>query len=406
MAKVSVSRQTLPDGRVRWRVRAWIAGERKLIDSFDTRAEADACAEATRESLADEPTAFTLRTWGAKWLDLRETDGAHRSVAKDRSRWARFVSSSWLAEKNLRRIEQIDIYRWLRETMQSEAQDAITTKNGTKLRATGRPVSWQTAKHALNLVKVCFTEAAQHGMITSNPAVGVKMPRVPGTVVDKWTYLTEKEIADLFALPVTGCDHAQDGEITAQQWTILRVQIGAGLRRGELFSLRWKDVLLDGDRPELVIRSSNDGPTKSGAIRRVPMLGMVRDGLRYWRSTRPGVGDGLVFPNPDGGRYSKSYVARWDRVKKQAGITRAVRFHDLRHTCASHLVMGTWGRVWRLEEIKAYLGHTSIIVSQRYAHLSPDALHGAAKATTTGTEVVSSPVVNIRAARAKKRNDG
>jgi RNA:NAD 2'-phosphotransferase (TPT1/KptA family) len=67
--------------------------------------------------------------------------------------------------------------------------------------------------------------------------------------------------------------------------------------------------------------------------------------------------------------------------KTLAGITRRVRFHDLRHTCASHLVMGTWGRVWRIEEICALVGHSGIGVTQRYAHLSPDHLHKAAAET-------------------------
>jgi integrase len=51
-----------------------------------------------------------------------------------------------------------------------------------------------------------------------------------------------------------------------------------------------------------------------------------------------------------------------------------VRFHDLRHTCASHLVSGTWGRAWRLEEVRDYLGHSNISVTQRYAHMSPHAM--------------------------------
>jgi integrase len=53
-----------------------------------------------------------------------------------------------------------------------------------------------------------------------------------------------------------------------------------------------------------------------------------------------------------------------------AGITRRVRFHDLRHTCASSLVAGWWGRAWRLEEVKAILGHGSVTMTERYAHLA------------------------------------
>lgn len=51
-----------------------------------------------------------------------------------------------------------------------------------------------------------------------------------------------------------------------------------------------------------------------------------------------------------------------------------MRFHDFRHTFASHLVMGTWGRAWRVEEVQVLLGHTSITTTQRYAHLAPEGL--------------------------------
>jgi hypothetical protein len=44
--------------------------------------------------------------------------------------------------------------------------------------------------------------------------------------------------------------------------------------------------------------------------------------------------------------------------------------------------MGTWGATWRLEEVRDFLGHSSIVVTQRYAHLSPEHLH--AKAAQTG----------------------
>jgi hypothetical protein len=60
--------------------------------------------------------------------------------------------------------------------------------------------------------------------------------------------------------------------------------------------------------------------------------------------------------------------------RMRAGITRHVRFHDLRHTCASHLVMGSWGITLSLLETAQWLGHTSLSVTQRYAHLCPDRL--------------------------------
>ena len=71
--------------------------------------------------------------------------------------------------------------------------------------------------------------------------------------------------------------------------------------------------------------------------------------------------------------------------RMRAGITRRVRFHDLRHTCASHLVMGTWDITLSLMETAQWLGHSSLSVTQRYAHLCPDRLAARVAAETGGS---------------------
>ena len=91
---------------------------------------------------------------------------------------------------------------------------------------------------------------------------------------------------------------------------------------------------------------------------------------------------------PDGTRVREN--VRQAGYSKRLGFGRLVRFHDLRHTCASHLIMGTWGVQWSLSEIAAFLGHSDTEVTERYAHLSPDYLHGkAARTSPRGTELLS-----------------
>jgi integrase len=58
----------------------------------------------------------------------------------------------------------------------------------------------------------------------------------------------------------------------------------------------------------------------------------------------------------------------WKAVLKAAGISRPFRFHDLRHSCASQLVMSGAS----LMAVKEILGHESLKTTMRYAHLSPD----------------------------------
>ena len=72
-----------------------------------------------------------------------------------------------------------------------------------------------------------------------------------------------------------------------------------------------------------------------------------------------------------------------------------MRFHDLRHTCASHLVRGTWGRRWSLEEVKEYLGHSSIQVTQRYAHLQDGLADAAAATAGVGAQMGFKSIQNL-----------
>ncbi|MBL6976170.1 MAG: site-specific integrase, partial [Deltaproteobacteria bacterium] len=109
-------------------------------------------------------------------------------------------------------------------------------------------------------------------------------------------------------------------------------------------------------------------PTKTGEIRHVPILDPLLPVLQEWRLQNPLQ---HVFPNERGGMQGPS--ARilqeiFHRVLERAGMPRAITFHDLRHTFASHWMM-RGGDIFRLQRI---LGHKSTQMTQRYSHLSPD----------------------------------
>ena len=81
--------------------------------------------------------------------------------------------------------------------------------------------------------------------------------------------------------------------------------------------------------------------------------------------------EGLVFAKADGRAWGKIAVA-FSTALRRAKIER-FRFHDLRHTTASWLVMA--GRP--LLEVKELLGHATIAMTMRYAHLAPERLREA-----------------------------
>ena len=126
------------------------------------------------------------------------------------------------------------------------------------------------------------------------------------------------------------------------------------MRRGEILNLRWSDI--DLDRRQLTIRDS-----KNGESRTVEINSHLADtlGSLERRSDSP-----LVFPSRHGQAYN-DIRASFLAACQKAGIT-AFRFHDLRHTFASHLVM----KGIDLTTVKELLGHKTIQMTLRYSHLS------------------------------------
>lgn len=334
-----------------------------------------------------DPTGMTLRAYVNRFLERRELDGLHRSVANDRSKARRFIEPAPFADKPLAAITRPEVQRYIKSLATWKIQRTVRTHEGTKSVDGARTLSRGTIKHAAVLLSSIFEMAIEDEIIEVNPVRGVKVPKIPSTK-EPWTFLTLAEIDQVLssdALPIAAK-------------AFYGVSIFTGLRPGEAFALRWQDVLFRQAKPELVVRFSHGSATKSGKVRRVPLLPMAVETFRLWHDHRGGPEEGLVFPNREGSRRRKGEDLGWqDRrqirggklritpgLKTKAGIKRDVRQYDMRHTFASHLVMGSWGRAWRLEEIQPLMGHAAVTTTARYAHLAPDGLHKAA-AETMGT---------------------
>lgn len=155
--------------------------------------------------------------------------------------------------------------------------------------------------------------------------------------------------------------------------------IGTGMRIGEYQALRWEDVSLD-RRLITVCRTTKKrrldmGKPKGGKSRVVPIMDDVLPILR--RRKLASRFSQLVFPNPTNGNGAyfgrSSFENAKNRALKDAGIDRAIKTHDLRHTFASHWAKAG-GNMWKLSKV---LGHSSIAITEKtYAHLCPEAFEG------------------------------
>ena len=151
------------------------------------------------------------------------------------------------------------------------------------------------------------------------------------------------------------------------EWrTMILTALRTGMRHGELIGLRWEDVDLVAGR--ITVRQNvvdgKIGTPKSGKPREIPLGIDVRTALREHRHLR----GPMVFCDMSGELLGTvdTRLPLW-RACKKAGL-RQIGWHALRHTFASHLVM----RGASMKAVQELLGHSSILMTMRYAHLAPE----------------------------------
>jgi len=211
-------------------------------------------------------------------------------------------------------------------------------------------VTAATFNRELNTIKSLFRKAVEWEYLRDNPTVPVKRIK---TGKQAFRFLSDVEIQRL----TTACAASAHPVFCG----IVVMALNTGMRRGEILRLRWTDV--DFRRKQIRVVSSEDGHTKNCDSRIIPMNRSVETLLKKHprRLDSP-----YVFPGESGEMFNKTNY-HFTRAVKRAGIPH-VRFHDLRHTFASHLVM----KGIDLRTVQELLGHRDMRMTLRYAHLAPD----------------------------------
>lgn len=202
-------------------------------------------------------------------------------------------------------------------------------------RQEGQPPRYSTANRYLTLLRLIFNRAADWGEFHGdNPCGRVRKGKEPAHRIK---FLSQEEMTRLLDV-----SHPRLRPIVA-------CALLTGMRRGEMLTLTWENVSLETDTIH-ILRS------KSGKARQVPVGAKLREVL----TTLGPRESGSVF------ELSEIMLRRYfDVALRKAGIL-DFRFHDLRHTFASHFVM----RTNDLPTLQMLLGHSSPVMTQRYAHLS------------------------------------
>jgi integrase len=237
-----------------------------------------------------------------------------------------------------------------------------------------------TVNRDLDRLKAALGQAVEWKFIDANPLAGKE--RIKRGIEERVRYLTPDEAkAFLKALDDREIE-ARARRVSGDAWREARhreplgritgysdhlmpmalLALNTGLRRGELTQLTWNDI--DFDNKLLTVRA---GYAKSGKTRHVPLSPGALRVLTKWRKQHP---EGRLF---NVGSVTKA----WRALMEKAGIE-DFRFHDLRHTFASWLVMAGVD----LNTVRELLGHSDIKMTLRYAHLAPE--HKAAAVARLG----------------------
>ncbi|MEO8799017.1 MAG: site-specific integrase [Polyangiaceae bacterium] len=375
----------LPSGRFRYRFRI---NKKDISGVCATCEEAIATRDEAIRQIASGKMAVThaasLALLGTAFLASRSGNRGHQA---EKQRWNRHHAHASFATRPAITVTRRDVLDWI-ERLRGTDTAFIDRAN--------KPLSWQTRKHCLNLLRSFFTWAMSREIVDSNPCTGVRIAREDGDedegFQDSW-YLTMAEQQALLGITL---DDDKDQIRWSAERAIVKFAIGTGLRLGEVACLHLADVHLDSASPYIDVRygswdrtreryRSPKGRAGEKKVRKLALFGIALEAARHWLKVLPTYAPqnplSLMFPTERGARRDKA-PRSWNLVRAKLGvITRIGRkpwWHLLRHTCASSLVAGWWGRKWSLEEVRGYLGHSSVKVTERYAHLAESVLDGVA----------------------------
>lgn len=271
------------------------------------------------------------------WREYEASKPNNKSINTDKGRYEKFLLPTF-GDKEPHEIIRLDVER-LR----------------VKLSKTLKP---QTVKHILALLKriVAFGASRQ---LCQGLTFKVEVPKVDNIKTED---LNPEQLKRL----LEAIDNSKDIEAA----NIMRLALYTGMRRGEMFKLKWVDV--DFQRGFINIRNP-----KGGVSQKIPLNDQAREVLKNQPETAEN-----VFARPDGKPFT-DIRRRVNPIRKAAGIPDNFRtLHGLRHTYASMLASSGKVDMYTLQKL---LTHKSPLMTQRYAHLRDESLK---KASTLAGNII------------------
>lgn len=221
-----------------------------------------------------------------------------------------------------------------------------------------RGLAASSLRRMLSTWRKFFQHLADNGLITSNPARGIRAPRATRPLVKALSPDEAKRLLDR---------SSPSSDLARRDMAMLETAYSSALRVSELVGLDCSDI--DMRDKTLTVRHG-----KGSKQRVVPLGDKALEALNAWLPIRQRIcksAAGALFVNQRGGRLTaRSVQLRIKACAQQAGLPSDITPHVLRHSCASHLLQSSGD----LRGVQEMLGHASISSTQVYTHLDFQAL--------------------------------
>lgn len=326
------------NGKKRYRVQVRLKGYPTQSATFKRLTDARRWAQQTESAIREG-------------RHFKKSEAKRHTLAEMLERYTRDV----LPLKPRSQLDQTGQLRWWSEQIGqyalADVTPAMIAEHRDKLlhgsTKQGKQRTPATVNRYLAVLSHAFTIAFKEwGWLEENPMRKVQKLKEPRGRV---RYLLEDERSRL----LKECRENRNPYL----YTVVVLALSTGMRRMEILGLTWGDV--DLQRGLIILLE-----TKNNERRSVPLVGHALEVLKEFSKLRR-IDTNLLFPSKGNPQKPMDIRTPWETALKKVNIT-DFRFHDLRHSCASYLAMN--GAT--LAEIAEVLGHKTLQMVKRYAHLS------------------------------------
>ncbi|MCO5142051.1 MAG: site-specific integrase, partial [Oligoflexia bacterium] len=222
----------------------------------------------------------------------------------------------------------------------------------------------------MGVLQALLNDALEAKVIPINPIVGLKpLPED----LKEFRYWSKSEITQFL--------NANRRDSYLPLWI---TALNTGMRRGELCGLKWDRVDFSIRRITITRNLGRFGLKDNTKSKKKRVIPMNKEVVKIMASLIREQISEFVFHEKQGEPINVAHLDRkFKAAQKRAGFPNTIRFHDLRHTFASHFMMNG-GNIYDLQKI---LGHSSLEMTQRYAHISPEHLDDAINIVSFGVDI-------------------